>query len=736
MAVDANVALALRRDLARLARDHDPLVAALGEVRDAPNAAEARRLAFELGLRFPGVAGLGELASRQGEEREELLMAAADTGEARAAARALVEATLARGVFRALHGVFAASFRSPMLEAELRYRASLKELPKRTVWPGSPVTLGDVYVPPACTLYFPQDFETWGGAPEGEHFDDPLDALRFWLDEHPTENLALIGAHGSGKSTVGTMLAAALADDPTWLPVTLSNNSPATIQEEIIWSMTGASSPPRWFSMDLLPRLVVFDDRAAGSRRQTAPRLGVVVYTVASPELDGDEAPVLQLAPFDNARARLWVARWNERGSPPIDVERLLAAVPDDEVLSWRPTTSPFALLMLAQMQSAGRTVRGGAVLQDRAALYREMITWACDLAATDAAVVTEPAAAREKLRDLAERAQRRAVQRQSFRRFEGVELRPINPWWHASEGRPRFPLVVDRPGVNFFHESFAEYLIAERIAFECHRLGAFATDVDGETTLAADAEDLARRWLRVFGLAPLDESLEALLRVMIPTWQSFVRGKFRTPSEFASSWSRIVSTVFRVLAGDDSWRIAVDVADALGVKPSGVRAHALDALLRLGGLTGASTRTRLAPETIQAGSIAPLLGWLRTQGVRLAARSYEGAITLANASLQRADLVGVDLAGLDLSRADIRDGNLRGADLRRCSLTGTDLRRASLAGALVDGAVFDDALLIDASIAGCNLTDAQRSAAIWTREEGLARGIPQSVFDDDDIPF
>lgn len=725
MLVDAQVALAVRRDLARLARDREALLAAFAAVRDAPTTTEARRRAFELGLRFPGVASVGELASRQGDERDALLMAATDTDEARATAEALAHATLSRGVFRALHGVFAASFRSPMLDAEQRYRASLKKLATRRVWPGSPATIADVYVPPACEFF---DGE------QGRAFDDPLDAVRAWLARPTATEIAVIGDHGAGKSVVSIMLAVALADDPEWLPVVLSRESARSVRWELLSLLVGAGQPPPWFDLSQLPRIVLFDDRSAAVSRRPfdASVNALTVYT--SSEIGWhDWGPWLALEPFNEARVRAWAARWNARVSRPFEVNQLLAQTRDDEVLSYRLVGSPFTLLMLAQMHAAGRPLRGGRRLPDRAALYREIVTWACERVSDGTAETT---AAREALRSAAEESHRAALRANAPGRFAPLSLAMKGPWRRVNEAGAPFPLVVDDVGTTFFHESFAEYLLAERIALECNRLCLLAADAGSDGALAGEREDLARRWLRTFGLVAFDEALESLLRLMIPTWRSFVRGKRRTPSTFASAWRFVISTVYERLVRDDAWHLVVDVAASLDADPSPVRARAMDSLLRLGGIRDASSSSPFAPEAVVRGSIARLLKWMRTQSHVLPERSYEGAVTLANVTLEHIDLVGLDLAGIDLTSASLRGADLRGADLRRCALDGADLRGARLQGASIWGATMHGAIMIGAQIAGCDFTDVQRSAAIWTREEGLARGVPVETPDDDEIPF
>lgn len=728
MAVDAQIALALRRDLSRLVREHEALLAALEEVNAAATLDEGRKRAFEAGLRFPGLANLGELASRAGDEREELLLAASDDAETRAKVRALVDAVTRPKALRALHRVFAASFRSPMLEAEMRYRESLKELAKQPAWPGSTVTLGDVYVPPAVTLF--DDDPHSGRFPVGD-FESPLQALLAWMPNNPRGSLSLVGDHGSGKSVVCQMLAVAFADDPNVLPVVLRAGDGALTTRKLARKITGEWTPPNWFDPLSLPPLLILDDRPRADSNpvfwSTAALIRCETSSIASALFF---APCLALHPFDEPRVRRWGDRWNAHSSTRFDVERLLAETRDDHALTYRPTTSPFTLLMLAQMHAAGREITGGTSLRDRAALYREMVTWACEQAV--AWSNRSPAELRRSLRQLADLSHENPSGWNRSDRFGLVPRNELGAWRRPDESALAFPLVARADEAEFFHESFAEYLLAERIAFECHRLCAPSIDIGTETPLARDDDDIGRQWLRIFGIVRLDQALESLLLVMIPSWESFAQGGRRTPANFRATWNVVVAAAWRSLSRDSAWRLVVDAATDVDSSPSELRARAIDALLRLGGIVNATTREPFSPEAIEPGTTAPMLVWLHTQFGALPETSYEGAITLADADLQHANLVGADLGGLDLSNANLANANLRGADLRRCNLTNASLFGASLAGALLDGATFTNTVLIDANMYGCAISEEQHRAAVWTREEASARGV--AVRDPDEL--
>lgn len=729
MSLDPNVALATRRDLARLRDRHDELLRALASVRDAENAECAVDLAFELGVEFGGVAGVGELASRRGDERESLLLAATDTDEERRQARALADAAREGRVFRALRHVLPSSFRSATLDAADRYRERLQALPERPLWPGSNVTLRDVYVPPACRLELRATNVDEGGDVDVEiidkKYEDPVDAMRAHLRERPSTTVFLVGEPGAGISTTLRMFAADLANDRDWLPIAYESATPSSerLDARSAFEMYLGEPMRTWFDAELLPPVVQIVDGHFVRDSSSAIR-GDALIQIAGRGWRGRWMPdgdVLELLPFDHARVRRWIGHWNSHAATPLDAEKLLASFPDDEPLSLNLAATPFTLALLARMVSAGHELPRSSRLRDRAIFYRDVITWVC----SDA---NGAPGSRDELRHAAEASLRDAPRGLVFgaKRFGPFKLDRLSLWWDDERGAPRFPLVAEEGNnVAFFHESFAEYLVAERLAFECHRLRSTSLDVGGTRRPAGEEIDLARRWLRAFGLVTLDASLESLLRVMIPTWESFVLGSRRTPPGFAESWSALVTTIYRQLAADSAWAFVVDIAAELAAPPSVVRARSLFSLLRLGGLVDPSRNDLFEPERALPGSFAGVLSLLRGSAAALPDSSLEGSVSLRDAQCSLMNFAGADLAGVDFTGAQLVRADLRGADLRRAVLDRANLRRARLDGAMLDGATLTDTVLTHATVSGVRFSDAQRASAAWTHEDAVARGLP-----------
>lgn len=724
MSIDPNVALAVRRDLHAMAERHDALLAALAEVAAAPNAETAIERAFRAGLEFPGLPSIGELASRHGRERDDLLLAATDTDAAREQASALVAAARQGAVFRALRHVFKESFRSKTLDEADRTRVMTRTLLDQPVWPGSATTLRNLYVSPACTLEVSVASVDEGGDVDVEvdmvPYADPFDAFnatRRWVATRPRPLIVITGAPGIGKSALIAALADRLADDPDVLPLVVGRGLQLRIAKALL-----EDPETRLVDRELLPTIVWFDD---GGIIDASPAQDVVVRASTQEDWSRWNHPdaLIRVQPFDGGRIREWVRRWNLRASHPLEIEPLLrrAEAAPAGAEAFDPAAVPFTLLLLAQMAEKGRKIPAAVDPFDRAHLLREMISWACERASREGEVPVV------RLRD---------ELREAATRMRSDPRSPIGPpslnndevvlhWLDARDDRLPFPLARTAEGsITFFREPFLDYLLGERIAFECSRLCADAPDVGGVHRSAGHVVDLARRWVSLFGRVTLDESLEALLRAMIPTWPRFVRGKSGTPKAFSASWRAMTSSIYRHLASESSWRTVVEVAGP-DEDPSTIRARSLFALLRLGGLVDVRQREPFAPEAVAPGRFPSVLMLLRAAAVNLPSAAWESFVTLRDASLSQADLLGADLTGVDLTGASLVRADLRGADLRRAKLDRTNLRRARLDGALLDDASMANAVLIHTSHRGVSFSAAQRAAAAWTNDEARTRGLP-----------
>lgn len=790
-AVDPSVALGLRRALTSL-RAHEPAVtAALGRVLDARGVAAQRAAAMEAGMQHAGLAHAGELVSRANAERDALILAATDRDEERAHALALSQRLAEPAVFRALRHVFPFSFRAPALDAWERYRAHLTSLLDRPVWPDRAVSLRALYVPPACV-------ETLA-RPWNDHRDDAAvvdgdtTAIRDATPQHPdplplllaklragrsAPLLALEGEAGLGRSTVARVLADHLAREGDVTPLLvqgrgLRRDLPLFEALRSAFERTEFTDlllEPRW----LPPLVLVLDLDAPPTREQLAEIArehargalvsAVLVRQPASP-WDSD-APLdgVELLPFDDQRARTWAAHWNEHTRQHFDVESFLRTDPDvEEGESLNLSRQPLTLILLAEMAAQGHALQGTSTRRARAEVYREIITWRCRTLSPSrpppralGPVVRSPAS-RDRL-DL-----RRAAR--SLHRRRELDLGP-DAWAELSlsaadlpptlrvEGgsSSTFPIISRGGRFGFYHDSFADYLVAEDLALGAARMTASVGDIDGDDAPALSADLLAATWIELVGGFTLSAAVVSLLEVMLPGWESFRRGARGAGRGFREAWRAAVAALYPALLDDAAFHRAWLSSSLRDDPPARVRARALWALLRLASFPEQRRAERFS---LEPGAHRPLERLVQILAgisdalprchdrITLARADLSGArldgaqlanLDLAGAHLHHASLAGADLVWCDLAGATLVDARLSGARLDRACLDGADLRRARLDGASLVGASLKNTLLLNASLRGVELSEAQRKEAVFTEAEASARGL--SPPPDDEIPF
>lgn len=790
-AVDPSVALGLRRALTSL-RAHEPAVnTALRRVLDARGVAAQRAAAMEAGMQHAGLAHAGELVSRANAERDALILAATDRDVERAHALALSQKLAEPAVFRALRHVFPFSFRAPALDAWERYRAHLTALLDRPVWPDRAVSLRALYVPPACV-------ETLA-RPWNEHRDvaavaygdttairdatpqhaDPLPLLLAKMREAPAAPLlALEGEWGLGRSTVAQVLADHLArqDDaaPLLVHAVALREMPLFDALRDAFEHTGFHDlfdDLRW----LPPLFLILDvDRPPGRELISEIRAECLRGTLSGallvrpPANPWDRDPPLdgvELLPFDDGRARRWTARWNEHARQHFDVEPFLCIDADADADSppLNLSRQPLTLMLLAEMSAQGHALQGTTTLQGHAEVYREIITWRCRRLASSkqSPLFADPVGRAVVPLDRIElRRAARALYHQrellptpetqaALAHFQGA----LSGSLHGGGGlSSNFPLVARDGRYGFYHDSFADYLVAEEIAFGAARMTAFVGDIDGNDDLVLSASFLTETWVELVGGFALPLGVASFLDVMLPGWENFRRGTRGTGRGFREGWRRAVLSVYPSLLDDEAFHRAWLSSSLRDDPPARVRARALWALLRLASFPEQrrAERFHLNPTVFR-----PLERLVRIlHEIPDALPRCHNRVTLSRAYLSGAHLDGAQLANLDLSSANLRHASLAGADLVWCNLAGAtladarlsgarldracldgaDLRRARLDGASLVGASLKNALLLSASLRGVELSEVQRKEAVLTEAEASARGLPLPP--DGEAPF
>ncbi|MFO0626830.1 MAG: pentapeptide repeat-containing protein [Polyangiales bacterium] len=762
-AVDPSVALGLRRALTSL-RAHAPAVSdALDGVRDADGVPAQRAAAMDAGMRFSGLAHVGELVSRPDDAREALILASTDAAPERAHALALSQKLAEPVVFRAFRHVFPYSFRSATLDAWERYEAHLTARLDQPVWPDRAVSLRALYVPPACVDTLAR---AWPARADDDAFDadaardaaptrpDPLPALLeklFAPDAPPV--LALEGEPGLGRSTVALVLADHLAREGRVAPLLVQTRA-LRRDLPLLEAVRAAFAHTAFHGLldDLRgvpPRVLILDLEVPPTREQLAQVAlerargtlagALLVRPPTTPWDEEDRLDGVELRPFDDPRARTWAARWNAHTQQRFDVESFLRTDPYPDAEEGAPplnlSRQPLTLILLAEMAAQGHALQGTSTQRDRAEVYREIITWRCRTSAPGVSPRPVPARERDALRRAARALHRRRELDPSAEAWGALGPDEIPPSLRAEGGSSwTFPLVVRGGRGGFYHDSFADYLLAEDLALGAARLTAAAGDVDGDDVPALSAPALVAAWLDLVGGVTLSAAVAGLLDVMLPGWEN-CRGARGVGRGFREAWRRTVATLYAALLDDGAFHPAWLSSSVRDDAPERVRARALWALLRLASFPQRrAERFDLAPDAprdlvrltrILEGIPDALprchdrvsLARARLDGARLDGVQLAN-LDLAGATLRGATLAGADLVWCNLAGATLRDARLAGARLDRACLDGADLRRARLDGASLVGASLKRARLGGASLRGVALSDAQRAEAAFTDDD------------------
>ncbi len=779
MKPDPSVTLGLRRALTSLRAHAGAVGRALDAISEEVTIEARRATAMEAGMAFPALANAGELVSRPTEERDAMILAATDSLEEREHALALAVRLAEPRVFRALRHVLPSSYRSPTLEAWERYRAHLKGLLDRPVWPGRAATLRQLYVAPDCIDL--SEVSDWAAEEMGDLHSvatrsglpthkDPLPLLlgKLGIARSPV----LVGGDaGSGKTTVALVLADTLARNDDVFPIfidarSMSSGRPLakSIQEAPLdRGFPDLLDDDRWVTA---PTLIIdgVPDPQPMKELTALIETGHVAGAVVTVGLDQrlyDGFPLFKgiaLRPFDEGHARTWASRWNATTGATFAVDPFLhhddsTAAADDSLPDLQFSRQPLTLLLIAEMAAEGHTLRGTSTPRDRAELYCELITWRCGRFGQSSLQGEFRSRLREAARFVHE--QRTKPIHDWYTEEGAVDEYPFRLWSMDRGGGDAtnpFPLVDSDRGLRFFHDSFADYLLAESLAVECARITSRTPDIDGTLSFALEPGEITARWLRTFATFELTIGVERFLSVMLRAWSRFAKGSQNTSRRFQEVWMKASALVYRELVDDRSFAHAFGALNAPDLSPEVARARGLYAVLLLAS-SGRSPADRFAPEKAEERSfpkVARLLGreprphlygrislantnWVGEplQGIDLAYHD------LRDSQLRRASLDGAFLIWCNLSRTDLRLARLCGTSLDRTTLDAADLRGARLDGATLSGATLKNTLLIGASLHGVDLSETQRAEAIFTHEEANARGVAlRDLPNDDHLPF
>jgi len=752
----------VRRDLATLVRHAATVREGLETLAKGADADAARGLVE----RHIEVRSLGELASRGSEEADELLRMAVDDEEARASVRGLMAFADGDKVFRALAKVLPRSFRALPPEQERAIRERARSLLDQRLWADLPVTLGQVFVPPAARVV---DLDGRPGeraratTEQGAIVGDAMEAAREAIGS--VEVTVIAGVPGSGKSAIAAALAASLAGASDLLPIWLDRASlshftdPASTIDSILTSALGVGSRQLQRhghvvaiidGIDDLPiRSATLRTLLSGLRDGTFARIVVTARRRFGSSLWRNHR-VIELEPLDRDRVERWCARWREaldltpgyaRG---FDASHYLDApgdAPDElgDALSGL-VRLPFGLSLLANLHAHGRRLPKPSSIRKRAEVIREVLDGACAEVARNAKVPI--AMARDVLRRL-------AVLKRAAIADEGQQT-----LWEKQLGLDASTAVVSAfgrsfllggsPGGDFVHQAFSDELTAEYLASRVATILQRAEHSPTEFVL--ETREATSVWVAAVSLIDLDEPLLALLAEMLPDWSAFANGR-RRRDRSAELLDRLLA-IFARLVKDQALEATVAAAQATGQGHSLVVAKSLAACFALSSLTAPDRKGRLplgsaalGPWYLQAwGRIRAELGREFVFDVVQPRTALTGcpddllARVADETDLSGLDVSGTSLRGIELYGEHLLETSFCGADLRdsdfgRARLFGSDFSGADLRGAYVDGATFercamDRTILIGVDLSSTDFSSTDLSRAILTEADALALGV------------
>ncbi len=137
MSLSEELVAQVRRDLAGLLANPE-IPKGIAELVRTTEPDALREKGFELGTRYVGVRSLGELASRRGEARDDLLRLAVEDDVARGRVVAWIVAVTQPVVFRALAHALPFSFRLELSPALAAHVEALRRALDEPIWPTSP----------------------------------------------------------------------------------------------------------------------------------------------------------------------------------------------------------------------------------------------------------------------------------------------------------------------------------------------------------------------------------------------------------------------------------------------------------------------------------------------------------------------------------------------------------------------------------------------------------------------
>ncbi len=729
---------------------------------------DRRAAAFDLAAHVPAVRVLGALVNATATSRARLVEALRES-EAHGAWLTDLAQRLRQdaAVLGALRQVLPASFARAQSDAERSHRAWLLARPDEQIWGSedAPVTLRQLWVPPAYALrtlgarrapvaYPARDLRRRFVRPSGS---DAAEKTLSLLAGGATF-IVLLGAAGSGKSSLLTMLASTLAagDDTVPVLVRLRDVDPARALgqeiERLVDEAVGATTDEGMVLLldgfDEVPgeRIGVAGSAVLHARELLRRgRVGAVVVAGRDVMLDEDDesfppgAQVLRLLPFSREQVAAWCARWAVATGATFDGASLLSPREGGNASLDDVARVPLMLYLLATMARHGIVPDAGRGDVHTAAVYQRIVRWTCDrhehrhggrglksarlhgllrvagfVAMVRGGAIVDVADLHRAVRAMS------PAQAEDLVRVEAEQTLLAFSFTHGDGRR-----------WEFSHRTLAEFLAAEFLASGCRALVEDFVDEFGERRSRLDDAQATRLWWERFSPAVIPQRVE---RFLLPLLQE-------VDGETLPKLRRALERVYRALLDEAEVEEGVRVSRSWTLPTWQTRGVAFANLFALAGADASlltawgdgHTEQRFSPERVAPGRVREALdailalnplrvddlprwfGRVGLQGMpvdRLRSFSDDHLAhwhgrNLSWISLAGCDLRGAVFFGCILSFVDLRGADLRGAKFLDCLLTHADLRGARLDGValvacVLDGARFDAAVDGTPSVSGC----------------------------------
>lgn len=381
--------------------------------------------------------------------------------------------------------------------------------------------------------------------------------------------IILSGGPGSGKSTLCRMLARGLANEQEFHPIFLklrrckegeeisSFLEDALVREDLVSRISDLRE-----IHNIVVILDGFDELVLASRAKLRHFFNVLLEDLRNGPLrgcklvvsgrdtlfpGGDGLPrgshVISLRPFDHRRVKTWSRKWRVRHSTGPGAsfypEVLLSSEEQAQVSAVQQLVSwPLTLHLLARLHTSGLFELGAfSDAVDKAYLYRGILheTAMRQVTQAEGRGRLEPTQMRSFLREIAW-----AMYSRSIDSMELQDVIPVARTFFGSVGLDDLAVselaevaVVNAPelqkgdetGFEFVHKSFAEFLVAEKLASAVDRVCHRVIDVDGQESWQLSTSHASAECARLFGIRLLSSEVQEMLDPMLGTFSEFRRG-------------------------------------------------------------------------------------------------------------------------------------------------------------------------------------------------------------------